>query len=181
MGPGGGGHEGHGRHEPRRRAAPQAGRHHSPRDIVFAFLADEEAPADAPPGGAPYLDGLGDALVALAEAGTWCWAPHDRFAAARGELLPDPGRPFLDLGAAETAALVAWADHVLGERLERRLPGLRRWVCARSFMFVVPFPRGWGCVALLGRHRPGKGLPPPGPVLLHGAGRPRRPAFSASV
>src|SRR6478735_7780308 len=39
----------------------------------------------------------------------------------------------------------------------RRLPGLRRWVCARSFMFVVPFPRGWGSLALLGRRRPAKG------------------------
>ena len=91
-----------------------------------AVLAGEAAPAAAPPGAAPYLDGAADGLVALLEAGTWCWAPHDRFAAARGDLVPDPDRPFLDLGAAEAALLAAWADHVLGDRLEARLPGLRR-------------------------------------------------------
>jgi hypothetical protein len=91
-----------------------------------AVLADEAAPAAAPPGAAPYLDGAADGLVALLEAGTWCWAPHDRYTAARGDLLPDPDRPFLDLGAAEAALLAAWADHVLGDRLEARLPGLRR-------------------------------------------------------
>lgn len=93
---------------------------------VAAVLRDESAPAAAPPGAATYLDAAADGLVALLEASTWCWAPHDRFAAAAGEQLPDPDRPFLDLGAAETALLLAWADHVLGARLEARLPGLRR-------------------------------------------------------
>ncbi|WP_405718281.1 alpha-L-fucosidase [Streptomyces sp. NBC_00046] len=61
-----------------------------------------------------------------AEASTWCWAPHERFAAERGDLVPDPDEPFLDLGAAEVASLFAWTDHVLGPRLDRRMPGLRR-------------------------------------------------------
>lgn len=94
--------------------------------IVAAVLTNEAAPAAGPPGGAPYLDATADGLLTLLEATTWCWAPHERFAEARGELLPDPDRPFLDLGAAEVALLVAWTDHVLGSRLEVRLPGLRR-------------------------------------------------------
>lgn len=94
--------------------------------VTAAVLADENAPAAAPPGAAPYTDGAADCLMALLEAGTWCWAPHDRFAAARGDLVPDPDRPFLDLGAAEVALLLVWADHVLGGRLDSRLPGLRR-------------------------------------------------------
>jgi Heparinase II/III-like protein len=94
--------------------------------VTATVLADQAASATAPPGTVPYLDAAADNLVALLESSTWCWAPHERFAAARGEFLPDPDRPFLDLGAAEVALLVAWADHVLGARLESRLPGLRR-------------------------------------------------------
>jgi hypothetical protein len=93
---------------------------------LAAVLRDETAPAGAPPGTAPCLDAAADGLVALLEASTWCWAPHERFAAERGEQLPDPDRPFLDLGAAETALVLAWADHVLGARLDTRLPGIRR-------------------------------------------------------
>ncbi|MEV8565245.1 heparinase II/III family protein [Streptomyces sp. NPDC051322] len=93
---------------------------------VAAVLTNEAAPAGAPPGSAPYLDATADALLVLLEASTWCWAPHDRFAAEHAEMLPDPDRPFLDLGAAETALLLAWADHVLGVRWDERVPGLRR-------------------------------------------------------
>ena len=32
----------------------------------------------------PFLDVAIDGMVALAEASTWCWAPHDGFTAARG-------------------------------------------------------------------------------------------------
>jgi hypothetical protein len=74
----------------------------------------------------PFLDAAIDGLVALAEATTWCWAPHDSFTARRGEVLPDPDEPYLDLGAAEVASLLAWADHVLGPLLDTRAPGLRR-------------------------------------------------------
>ncbi|MEU6848884.1 heparinase [Actinacidiphila alni] len=94
--------------------------------VLAALLTGEDAPADAPPGTAPHLDAAADALMAFAEAGTWCWAPHDRFTAGRGEVVPDPDEPFLDLGAAEVALLFAWADHVLGPRLDTRAPGVRR-------------------------------------------------------
>ncbi|MFE4057725.1 heparinase [Streptomyces sp. NPDC059096] len=101
-------------------------RHRTALYVLAAVLTGESAPAKAPPGAAPYLDGAADALMALAEATTWCWAPHDRFTTARAEAVPDPDEPFLDLGAAEVASLLAWADHVLGPRLDERVPGLRR-------------------------------------------------------
>ncbi|WP_232240624.1 heparinase II/III family protein [Kutzneria sp. 744] len=74
----------------------------------------------------PFLDVAIDGMVALAEASTWCWAPHDGFTAARGEVVPDVDDPYLDLGAAEVTSLLAWADHVLGPLLDARAPGLRR-------------------------------------------------------
>ena len=92
---------------------------------LAAVLTGEAADATAP-GGCPHLDAAADGLVAFAEASTWCWAPHDRFTASRGELVPDPDQPFLDLGAAEIASLFAWADRALGPHLDRRVPGLRR-------------------------------------------------------
>ncbi|MDT0346340.1 heparinase II/III domain-containing protein [Streptomyces litchfieldiae] len=93
---------------------------------LAAVLTGERADAGDPPGAAPHLDAAADGMVALAEASTWCWAPHDAYTAARGEVLPDPDRPYLDLGAAEVAALLAWADHALGPHLDERVPGLRR-------------------------------------------------------
>ncbi|MFE6891192.1 heparinase [Streptomyces sp. NPDC057694] len=94
---------------------------------LAAVLTGESADAaDPAPDACPYLDAAVDGLVAFAETSTWCWAPHDRFAAARGEVVPDPDDPYPDLGAAEVAALFAWADHALGPHLDRRAPGLRR-------------------------------------------------------
>jgi hypothetical protein len=95
--------------------------------VLAAVLTGEVADArDPDPGRCPRLDAAADGLVALAEASTWCWAPHDSGTASRGELVPDPERPFLDLGAAEVASLFAWADRVLGPHLDLRVPGLRR-------------------------------------------------------
>ncbi|MFD7622122.1 heparinase [Streptomyces sp. NPDC059802] len=93
---------------------------------LAAVLTGESADATEVPGACPHLDAAIDGLVAFAEASTWCWAPHERFAAERGDLVPDPDDPCLDLGAAEVASLFAWADHALGPHLDRRMPGLRR-------------------------------------------------------
>ncbi len=106
--------------------AARALRHDVAVQVVAAVLTGEVAAATAAPGAVPHLDRAVDGLVALAETSTWCWAPHDRGAAERGEVLPDPDRPFLDLGAAEVASLVAWSAHVLGPHLDARAPGLRR-------------------------------------------------------
>jgi hypothetical protein len=121
--------------------------------VVAAALADERAPAAAPPGAAPYLDAAADGLIALAEATTWCWAPHDRFTAGRGEVVPDPDEPFLDLGSAEVVSLLAWADHVLGPRLDSRVPGLRRRMRREARLRVFePFvrTRDWHWLGLAG-------------------------------
>ncbi|MBO1331428.1 heparinase II/III family protein [Streptomyces sp. VRA16 Mangrove soil] len=94
---------------------------------LAAVLTGECADATDPaPGACPHLDAVVDGLMAFAEASTWCWAAHDRFTAGRGEVVPDPDDPYLDLGAAEVTALFAWADHALGPHLDRRAPGLRR-------------------------------------------------------
>ncbi|MDR1806396.1 MAG: heparinase II/III-family protein [Propionibacteriaceae bacterium] len=81
---------------------------------VVAALAD---PTDA------RLDAVADGLVLLAEQSSWCWPAHDD-AGRSGGFLPDVTRPFLDLGAGEVAAQLAWAWHVLGGPLEERYPGL---------------------------------------------------------
>ncbi|GAA1676116.1 heparinase II/III family protein [Kribbella yunnanensis] len=73
-----------------------------------------------------YVDEAADGLLLLCEQTTWCWAAHESFATARGEVVADPGTPYLDLGAAETVEVLAWADLVLGSALDARVPGLRR-------------------------------------------------------
>ncbi|MFE0689774.1 heparinase II/III family protein [Streptomyces xiamenensis] len=94
--------------------------------VLAAVLTGESAAATAPQGDTPNLDAAVDGLIALCEATTWCWAPHDGHTAARGEVLADPDQPYLDLGAAEVATLLAWADHALGPHLDQRAPGVRR-------------------------------------------------------
>lgn len=109
--------------------------------VLGAVLTGEVAPA-ADHGVLPFLDGAIDGLSALAEMTTWCWAPHDRHTAERGDVLPDPDDPFLDLGAAEVASLFAWADHVLGPHLDVRAPGLRRRLRREVDLRVLtPFER----------------------------------------
>ena len=79
-----------------------------------------------------YVDEAADGLLLLCEQTTWCWAAHESFATERHEVLGDPDRPYLDLGAAETAEILAWADLVLGPALDDRVPGLRRRLRARG-------------------------------------------------
>jgi len=76
-------------------------------------------------GGDRELDEAADGLHLLCEQSTWCWAAHERHASERGHVVADADRPFLDLGAGETVALLAWADLVLAPALDRRAPGLR--------------------------------------------------------
>ncbi|MFG2673186.1 heparinase II/III family protein [Streptomyces sp. NPDC048445] len=112
------------------------------RLVLAAVLTGEVADATDAGEVCPYLDAAVDGLVRFAEASTWCWASHDRFTAARGEVLPDADEPYLDLGAAEVAGLFAWADHVLGPHLERRAPGLRRRLRREVDLRVLdPFER----------------------------------------
>ncbi|MEV0561751.1 heparinase II/III family protein [Dactylosporangium sp. NPDC050588] len=99
------------------------------------------------------LDAAADGLQLLCEQSTWCWAAHETFAAERGHVVPDPDRPYLDLGAAETAGLLAWADLVLAPALDRRAPGLRervRWEVRRRVLRPFREVRDWHWLGLDG-------------------------------
>jgi len=72
-----------------------------------------------------WLDEVADGVVLLCEQSTWCWPAHDDTYARHGAVLPTVTDPFLDLGAGEVVGQLAWIDHVLGDVLETRAPGLR--------------------------------------------------------
>jgi len=67
------------------------------------------------------LDGVG----LLCEQSSWCWPAHDDTHERHGSVLPTVTDPYLDLGAGEVVALLAWADTVLGPQLESTYPGIR--------------------------------------------------------
>jgi hypothetical protein len=112
--------------------------------VLAAAITESEA----------YVDDAADGLLLLCEQTTWCWAAHESFAAARGEVVADADEPYLDLGAAETVEILAWADLVLGPALDERVPGLRRRLRreARTRVFE-PFlqDRRWHWLGLDGR------------------------------
>ena len=100
-----------------------------------------------------YVDEAADGLLLLCEQTTWCWAAHESFATDRGEVLADPAEPYLDLGAAETVEILAWADLVLGPALDERVPGLRRRLRVETEQRVLrPFvdDRRWHWLGLDG-------------------------------
>jgi len=100
-----------------------------------------------------YVDEAADGLLLLCEQTTWCWAAHEVLATARGEVVADPAEPFLDLGAAETVEIIAWADLVLAPALDERFPGLRRRLREESRRRVLrPFvaDRRWHWLGLDG-------------------------------
>ncbi|MCL2794339.1 MAG: heparinase II/III family protein [Microbacteriaceae bacterium] len=72
-----------------------------------------------------WLDEAADGIALACEQTGWSWAAHDDVFAAHGEVVPRDASPYLDLGAGELAAQLAWADHVLGAALDARVPGLR--------------------------------------------------------
>lgn len=86
------------------------------RAVLMAALTDQPA----------WLDQAADGLALACEQLSWCWPAHDEFAAAARLALPQADQPFLDLGAAELAAELAWADAVLGPRLDQAWAGLRQ-------------------------------------------------------
>lgn len=102
------------------------------RAVVMASLTSGQASRAASPAsdsGAEaevWLDEVIDGAFLLCEQSSWCWAAHDDVHARLGHVVPDPDRPYLDLGAGEVAAQLAWLDHVLVTSLDRRAPGLRR-------------------------------------------------------
>ena len=87
-----------------------------------------------------WLDEVIDGVYLLCEQSSWSWAAHDDVFVRSGGVVPDRSLPFLDLGAGEVAAQLAWIDHVLGEQIDARAPGLRRRVRDETFERVIrPF------------------------------------------
>ncbi|MBK7819975.1 MAG: heparinase II/III family protein [Tessaracoccus sp.] len=72
-----------------------------------------------------YVDAVADGVLQLCEQSSWCWPAHDDTFAKRAHVLPDPDDPYLDLGAGDVVAQLAWTDHLLGAQLDEAYPGLR--------------------------------------------------------
>ena len=101
-----------------------------------------------------FVDEVADGLYAICEQSTWCWPAHDDVFARTGEVVADPSRPYLDLGAGELAALVSWARLALGDALDARFPGLTRRMGAEvDARILMPFleRRDWHWLGLHGR------------------------------
>ncbi|MFC0197344.1 heparinase II/III family protein [Microbacterium arthrosphaerae] len=75
--------------------------------------------------GARFLAEVLDGVWLICEQSSWCWPAHDDAFNERGSVLPTVTEPYLDLGAGEVIGLLAWIDHLLGDRLEARYPGIR--------------------------------------------------------
>jgi hypothetical protein len=76
-------------------------------------------------GATEWVDEAADGVLLACEQSGWSWAAHDDVFQVHGEVVPREASPYLDLGAGELAAQLAWADHVLGAAFELRVPGLR--------------------------------------------------------
>lgn len=74
---------------------------------------------------ADRVDEVVDGVLLLCEQSTWCWAAHDDTFDRFGRVTPTVTEPYLDLGAGEVAAQLAWIDHLLGPALDDRAPGVR--------------------------------------------------------
>jgi hypothetical protein len=99
------------------------------------------------------LDHVADGVVLLCEQSTWCWPAHDDAADRHGSLLAVVTDPFVDLGAAEVVAQLAWIDQVLGAELDRDYPGLRERIRHEAMARVFrPFVqrRDWHWLGLDG-------------------------------
>ncbi|GAA4177995.1 heparinase II/III domain-containing protein [Gryllotalpicola koreensis] len=72
-----------------------------------------------------WLDQAADDAWLLCEQSTWCLPAHDDAHDRRKFVLPDAASPYVDLYAGEVVAQLAVADHVLGERWDAVLPGIR--------------------------------------------------------
>ena len=71
-----------------------------------------------------FLDEIADGIWAISEQTFWGSNAHMSLQTA-GVGLADASEPVVDLFAAETAALLAWTDYLLGDRLDSVSPRLR--------------------------------------------------------
>ncbi len=92
------------------------------------------------PASADWLDEAADGAYLLCEQSSWSWAAHDDVFTRKGQVVPDTDDPYLDLGAGEVAAQLAWLDLLLGTRLDERVPGLRQRIRSETNTRVfIPF------------------------------------------
>ena len=100
-----------------------------------------------------WLDEVADGVVVLCEQSTWCWPAHDDTFRVRHAVVPSVTDPFLDLGAGEVVGQLAWVDHLLGDQLDVRFPGLRARIRHEASVRVLePFAerRDWHWLGLDG-------------------------------
>ncbi|WP_433795923.1 heparinase II/III domain-containing protein [Actinoplanes sp. CA-252034] len=100
-----------------------------------------------------WLDEVADGVTLFCEQSTWCWPAHDDTFTKHGSVVPTVTDPYLDLGAGEVAAELAWTDHVLGAQLDERYPGLRARIRHEVSLRVLrPFAerRDWHWLGLDG-------------------------------
>jgi hypothetical protein len=100
-----------------------------------------------------WTDEVTDGVTLLSEQSSWCWPAHDDTRARHGSVLPTVDDPYLDLGAGEVVAQLAWIDHLLGDTLDRRSPGLRarmRYETRRRVLEPFMRRRDWHWLGLDG-------------------------------
>src|SRR2546430_8334018 len=76
-----------------------------------------------------FLDDIANGIWAISEQTFWGSTAHLGMQRA-GNGLPDVTEPIVDLFAAETGALLAWTDYLLGDRLDQVSPLLRKRIRA---------------------------------------------------
>lgn len=72
-----------------------------------------------------FLRDAVDGLILMSEQSSWCWPAHDDSWERRTHVVPTVAAPYLDLGAGEVVAQLAWADQVLAADLDTHYPGVR--------------------------------------------------------
>lgn len=87
-------------------------RRHALRDLILAECVEAQA---------RFLDDIVNGIWTTCEETYWGVPAHINMQAA-GTDLPDVSEPTVDLFAAETVALLAWASYLLGDRLDTVSP-----------------------------------------------------------
>lgn len=114
------------------------------------MAATEVDPLDFDP---LWIDEVADGVTLLCEQSTWCWPAHDDTFRRHGAVVPTVTEPFLDLGAGEVAAQLAYIDHLLAEQLDAHVPGLRariRYEVDRRVLTPFVERRDWHWLGLDG-------------------------------
>lgn len=87
-----------------------------------------------------FVDQILDGIWAICEESFWGVPAHNDAPDAPPDPLPDSARPYVDLFAAETGALLAWTHHLLGRRIAEVSPRAEARVRAEVERRVVaPF------------------------------------------